>query len=232
MAHASSSLCTRRCCALVLFWSLSACSTIPHYETLDLTDSAVLPSVEVRVHLGEAESGSRMFVAAGAIGAEGADGGSLEAGQRVSLGGTVLDGPAEWSADFELRCATLALGVQLPLESLFLETWIGVAGVGALVDLRSGSQSASEELDFTGLALGASLSGPIVDWLDWRATFDVAASDDSTLTRVEALVSAQPVRFLRVQAGVGTVQFERSDVGGSDIELGLTGPRLGIALHL
>ena len=80
-------------------------------------------------------------------------------------------------------------------------------------------------------ALEETLRGPIAGWLEWRVSFDVVVGSDSTLTRAEALFVARPLGFLRIDAGLGAVQFERADVGGSDIMLGLTGPRLGVALQ-
>lgn len=217
--------------ASVLLATLGACSTIPPYETLDLRDSATIPSVEVRAPLGSGEEGQRMFLAASAIGAEGSDGGSIDGGQRIEVGGTVIDGPATWDADFELRCVSVLLGADIPLEPVVLEMGIGLASVGAQVDLRSEFVHAKEDLDFGGLALDAALRGPILDWLDWRVSFDVVIGSDSTLTRADALLVARPFGFLRVHAGLGAMQFERTDVGGSDIELGLTGPRLGVTLQ-
>lgn len=222
---------TRLALAGALSLSLAACSTLPAYEELDLRDSATMPSVEVRAGLGDGDEGQRMFLSASAYGAEGSDSGSLDGGQRISLGGTIIDGPAAWDADFELRCVTVLLGVELPLDPLVLEVGIGIASVGAQVDLHSGFVHANEELDFGGLALDGALRGPIAGWLEWRVSFDVVVGSDSTLTRAEALFVARPLGFLRIDAGLGAVQFERADVGGSDIMLGLTGPRLGVALQ-
>jgi len=210
--------------------ALAACSTVP-YEALDLRDSATLPSLEVRGTFSSADEGPRMYAAASAIGAEGSDTGSIGAGQRISLGGTVIDGPADWRGDFELRCVSFLLGVQVPFESVTLETAVGVAGIGAQLDLSSNVDHARADLDFTALALAAALQGPILDWLDWRVGFDVAVGSESTLTRAEALLVARPFGCLRLQAGIGTLQFARTDAGGSDIELGLTGPRVGVVLQ-
>jgi hypothetical protein len=209
-------------CAL---WG-AGCSTVPNYKDLDLADTAVLPSVEVR-HAFAEEGDAGMFVAASTTGAKGSDSGSLGAGEFLSVGGEQLAGPTEWDADFELRLVEFVIGARLPLEPVDFDVAIGIGGVGGVLDLTGDTNTISEELDFVGLVAGLAFEFPLADWLVGRTALDGVVGDEATFTRLDATLRARLFRGCFVELGYGMLSYSRTDLGESDLELRLSGPRAG-----
>lgn len=209
----------------------AGCSTVPNYEDLDLADTAVLPSVEVR-HAFAEQGDAGMFVAASASGAKGSDSGSLEAGEFLSVGGEQLAGPTQWNADFELRLVEFVVGARLPLDPVSFDVALGIGGTGGVLDLWSDAGSISQELDFVGLVAAVAFEFPVSDWLVGRAALDGVAGDEATFSRVDATLRARVFRGCSLELGYGMLSYSRTDMGESDLALRLSGPRIGIVLGL
>ncbi len=215
---------------LLFATAAAACSTLPSYETLEGSDSALIPAAEVRVDFSERSDVLTPYVAVMGWSAQGEDSGSLENGTRFLIGGVQLDGPLSYELDYDLRLVELVFGARIRFDEVLCDTHVGFGSFGGKVDLATDTIPAHETLDFSGLALGLALEVPLAEWLDWRTAMDLTVGSEATASRIDSVLRCRLVRSVFVDVGIGRIAYERTDAGGSDIELEIVGPRIGLAL--
>jgi hypothetical protein len=220
--------------SVILSWAAvaSACSTLPSYETLEGTDSALIPAAEARIELGERGDALMPYLAVLGWSSQGQDSGSLDSGTRFLVGGVQLDGPLTYDVDFDLRFVEFVFGARLQLDDLKFDSHVGYGSFEGKVDLATDVLPATEKLDLGGFALGIALEVPVAEWLGWRTAMDVALGSEATASRIDSVLRLRIFRFVHVDVGIGRLAYERVDAGGSDIELEIVGPRIGLALSL
>lgn len=215
---------------LLLAAVVGGCSTLPSYETLEGSDSALIPAAEVRVDLGERSESATPYLAVMGWTAQGEDSGSLESGTRFLIGGVQLDGPLSYEVDYDLRLVEFVFGGRMRLDDVLFDAHLGFGGFGGKVDLATDAGPANEKLDFSGFALGVALEVPVADWLGWRTAMDVTVGSEATASRIDSVLRCRVFRVVHLDVGIGRLAYERTDAGGSDIELEIVGPRVGLTL--
>ncbi len=221
-----------RAAALLVSLRATACSTV---TPLVVQDAGVFfPSGRVRVDLQRATPGG-WFLEGAFSDTEGDDRQRVAGGQSVVVNGISFSGPDALHTDASLRVGELVVGRCIVADQARISIYGGVQTIALDLEVRSATQSVSDQRSSRSLLIGADLSVPLCSWLtvDGRADLSYSLSGDELAARqFEVGLGLLPAEHARLFVGLSYRGLAQVVAGNSDIELDFFGPAVGLRLDL